>query len=338
MKSYTTILVACLCAVFAASSCRTHQIFEVLAPATYTLPSSIDTMLIVCCDEPQVWTDTNTIADPAVRARIANSERRLPSIICSVLYAQMNSDGYIPVKFYNKVVPFEQLPYLANRLCRETNTNCILAQKNVNYTRSIEVINAGIAVFIGQTVVKGSSGFSFMTPDGNYMDFAPVEYNDTVFTEAYSVKAAAGKSPSSDESIFNFGMEVADQLASMLTPGWRQEHRWLFALPSYRFASIADLIEKSQYDEARELLYNVYDNGRRRNRLRAALDISLTYEMEGNIDMAAIWCSKAMDIINNDKEFENVVCREDNYVNNLFAILQKRKTEILLLDRQMKKE
>lgn len=338
MKSNITIVIVGLIALFTVSSCRSHQTFEVLAPATYTLPPSIDTMLIVCCSEGQVWTDTSNISDPAVRARIANSERRLSNIICSVLFAQMNNDGFIPVKIHNKVVPFELLPSVAGHLCRENNTNCILVQKDVDYHKTIEVINAGIGLFIGQTTVTGSANFAFMTPDGAYMDFKPIEYNDTVFTEAYSVKAAAGKSPSSDESVFNFGMEVADNLASMLTPGWRQERRWFFSLPSYRFASIADLMEKSKYDEARELLYNIYESGRRKNRLRAALNISLTYEKEGNIDMAAIWCSKAMDMINNDKAFEKAVCKDENYVNTLFAILEKRKQEILLLDRQMKKE
>lgn len=337
MRSYIFTVIIAFTILVSLFSCRSHQTFEVLVPAPYTLPHSIDTMLVVCCNEGMVWTDTSAIAKPEERTQVANSELRIPAVMGSVIFSQMNGDGFIPVKLYSKVTPFEHLPSVADILCRESNTNCILALKDINYNKEAYVLKGGMGFYYCQTVVKGSADFSFMTPDGEYMNFKPVEYFDTVFTVDYSEKDALENAPTCNESTFSFCTSVADQMVSLITPGWEQEHRWIFALPSYRFATIANLINSGSYPEARELLYRLYENGRRKNRLRAAINISLTYEMEGDINMAGLWCSKAMDIINSNKKLERSVCRDENYVDTIFSSLEKRKREILTLDRQMRR-
>lgn len=340
MKSYIVAVFIGISALFSLISCKSSHTFEVLSPAKYTLPQNLDTLLIVCCTNGKVYSDTSSMTNPIAIKRITDSESKIPLILCSILHIQMNKDGFIPTKVYKRVLPFDSLASYSRIVCRNTNSKGILALKDVNYQRIIKVVNYSDSFPLATAItdVSGSAYLAFMTPDGTCADMTPIKLNVEWYSDGPNPETAVGRAPSSTETTYSFASVMADSIASELTPVWKTVERYLFVVPSSKFATTAEFIDKAEYDMARRILFHTYDHDRSKNKLRAALGLSLVYEMEGNIDTAAIWCSKAMDIIDSRKSLARSVCRDKEYVNNLFRELQNRKKEIAILDKQMNRK
>lgn len=337
--------------LFATASCKTVYTFESLSPAKYTLPQGVDTVLIVCGVPPAVWSDTAQCSSPIKKAEIVDAEIKFPFVTTSILYSEMNKYGFLPAKLHKYILEAERIPALADSLCRANNTNAIMVLSSISYKRTDKLYADGEKLYVvkqyideytndpdlfadSTTLVTATCQWTFVTPNGNSRQF------ETITTSPYwgkpndiSLSMSYNPIPGDRQTCFAAASDLSFKMVGELTPSWIKVNRFLFYSQKKSFLNAMDMISLNQWNEARALLSSIFENGRTRNKVHAALDMSLSFEKEGDIDAASIWCSKALDILDSAKFLKF----EREYAKELFNMLEIRKNEIARLDKQMNK-
>lgn len=331
--NFITQICISLAFLIATASCHSLYSFETLMPAKYTLPGNIDTLLIVSGVRPNNWTDSTYISNDFLREGIVFIDNRITLVVPTIAYTELNAYQYIPVKVHNKIIDSEIVPYIADSLCSAYHANAILLLDSLDLKithtpvrpDNLENYNNQDEYYI-KSNATGRCKWALISRTGHRREFEPYNKSIEGASDLFELKTHRVIS-------YEISKELATQMAADLTPSWTKIERFAFYSHNRKFIDAIDLLEQENFKASRDLLYSIYENSHKKNRFRAAIDISLTYEREGNIDAAAIWCSKALDILD---EFHGMKS-EKEYCNELFGMLEARKKDLLRLDRQMTK-
>lgn len=328
-----------LVALFSLASCRTAYHFEALTPAYYTLPQNIDSVLVVNTCPPTLWTDTSAY-DKKSAAIIAHAEKHMPMMLGTMMSNFLNQESFLPSKIYPKTISFEELKDTAFYLCRNNNANALLVLKDMDYK-------------VKSTAKKKESGLPrWMEPIYNLSDIAYIKAswvlmfpsgaskNFEIISDSIVLDIDCNYSdielliPAPRERIFYAASRVCDVFTSQITPYWRTCNREIFFSHKNKFTDAMIAIESNKWEDAKKILHEIYLNDNKKNKIRAALDLSLAYEREDDIDASLIWLFKAQELLDNKHRF---IKHEKEYAKNLLPLLLKRKEEIKKLDKQMNK-
>lgn len=337
-KSLKRVALA-LVALHTFTSCRTAYHFEALTPAYYTLPQNIDSILIVNACPPTIWTDTS-IYDQKTAATIVHAEKHLPKMLGTILGNNLIQDSFLPCKIYAKTISFEMLKDTAFYICHDYNADALLVLKDMNYKVSTTAVktNPQTPKWIEPTyditdIAHIKASWTLMFPSGANRDFE--EISDSVICRVECEFPYMNEClPTPRERAFWASSRICDVFTKQLTPYWRTCNREIFYSHKNNFTDALLAIESSKWEDAKKILHDIYLTDRKKNKVRAALDLSLAYEKEDDIDAALIWLFKAQEVLDN---IQGSLRHERQYAKNLLPLLQKRRNEVKKLDKQMQK-
>ncbi|MDO4462165.1 MAG: DUF6340 family protein [Bacteroidia bacterium] len=324
------------------SSCRSSYRFDTLKPAPYTLPKSVDTILIANCVPSTIWSDTSKF-DKKLANDIVNSEKHLPKMLCTMASTTISQDMYLYSKIFTRSISLSNLCELADTICSTNNCDAILALRDLEY--KVECDTTIVSNTLNEThfYVEYKAQWCMVFPNGIYKDLDIIAdttaFNDlhlflkngeVVMNEYYDNNIVSQVNPM--RYAYLASEDIADNLSAQLTPAWETKERTLFYTPCFNFQSSLEAIKNNDWEKARATLYSIYEKDRTRNKIRAALDLSLSFEREDNIKAALIWCFKAQDLIKNNKSTMG------EYAKDLSASLEKRLAELKKLDKQMQRK
>ena len=99
---------------------------------------------------------------------------------------------------------------------------------------------------------------------------------------------------SSDKKIVKEASEYAATMpVNYLLPHWREVSRFYFDGGNVRMRDAGVYVRENNWDSAFELWKQIYDKGKGRQKMRAAFNIGLYYEMKDNPATAIEWVEKA---------------------------------------------
>ena len=335
-KSYKEFLyIILLVMVF---SCKTENLtyytpykFEILRPAYYTLPQDIDTLLVVSCVPGIESFDSTKVYESKKAIITAKRVLSMPKALCKSFAIEFNKAEYIPSKFYTgSMIPFESLCLHADTLCRNNNVQGIIALKDFKYR---EIVSGKQLYSETEVLTINNITWAFVSPTGAYQDLEqradtiswtyPIELNSNIITDL----------PDEKEKLYTVVTNSSEKSAYLLTPAWQTITRIILSSRSTNMMAAAQWVEKNDWTNARNHWLNVMATGTPRDKARASLDIALDYERTDKIDSAAIWCSKAIDILATTEG--HGMNEESDYANRLFKVFMKRIDERQILNKQM---
>lgn len=176
-----------------------------------------------------------------------------------------------------------------------------------------------------------------------------VNANDSIFWEHTSANMAlAGSGLISDEDMLKEASEFAGTVpVKHMLPYWTTASRYLFTGGSVNMRDAAVFVREDNWEKAIELWKQTYEKKKKgKQKMYAAYNIALGYEMQDSIHQAEEWALKAQkEAYNIDKieEKKNQVSVDFSDVPNYFAVtrylnaLQERKEGMTRLNAQMQR-
>ncbi|MCR5696101.1 MAG: DUF6340 family protein [Marinilabiliaceae bacterium] len=325
------VTLASFCALLALNSCQslynttsyTTVRYEQLCPAYYTLPTEVDSVLVVDCSQ---FVPTDEAA------------KHMSAQVCSYLSSALNQSSYIYALLCQQRFGYAELRDKADSLCSSYSKKAIIALRRFDYSYSTEGTEMLGEPYVNfRRYLSTCATFSIVMPDGSARDFE--QRNDTLASTciAESAADAAQQLPSLKVLCPEAAENLAHSFAHQLVPAWERVSRpILIGAPIKEFMSASEWASSNNWDNARDLWLQIYSRGNAMQKALAAYNMAVYFEHATDIEMALLWCSKSLDHFE-DPSVTNADV-EKNTAANLFKILVQRSDEVYLLDKQMNAE
>jgi hypothetical protein len=120
------------------------------------------------------------------------------------------------------------------------------------------------------------------------------QYRDSLYWQTFQSlpEKALESLPVFEESLPEIGDVAAENISRILGPYWEQETRYYFCAGSYRMKYAVDCIRSEDWKGASALWLEEYNKGFGRSVYRAAMNMMLYYEVQGDINEALAWSKK----------------------------------------------
>ncbi|AVM56485.1 hypothetical protein C3V43_00865 [Bacteroides heparinolyticus] len=232
-----------------------------------------------------------------------------------------------------------------NHLIQNLDVDFLIALENVQMrsTRKISYI-PDWGVFHGTVDVKVYPTVKVYLPNRKG-PMVTVSTNDSIFWEEVGSGEAYVRSHLiKEEDMLKQASEFAGTIPTKhLLPYWKTDNRYLFSSGSVNMRDGAIYAKEENWTEAIALWKQTYNNKKGKQKIHAACNIALGYEMQDSIDTALEWASKAQALTdgkgkNTSKDSAELSDSMTSYylfTTSYVNELQKRKEGMARLNMQM---
>lgn len=299
--------------------------YEQLCPAYYTLPSFVDSVLVVDCSQ--------FIPDN-------EASKHLSALVCAYLSSELNQSNYIYAALCRQRMDFDELRLKADSLCNSYGKKAIVALRRFSYSHSTSSTERLHGEYLSvRRDIATEATFAIIMPNGSARDFE--QRHDTLTSSCLveSIEEAEQQLPTLKTLCPEAAENLAQSFARQLVPAWERVSRPIFILQRPKeFADAARWIQNDGWDNARDLWLQAYSQGSAEQKAIAAYNLAVYFERAGNIEMALIWCSKSLDHFDDATLKDKNMDVEKSNTQNLFKILVQRADDVYFLDKQMSAE
>lgn len=315
--------------------------FDVLRPASYTLPSWADTVIIA--DGALYPTVIDSTVPPDDQASLINGRAVLLSQqSCQAMMNSFNKSKFLKARLW---LPQKDKRGLSvadiTNILDGTSHSIILSLSELSSVSTIHSYvgqdDEGGTTLCGMIVSATSSRIELITSPS---DIYPLdERNDTVIFSAcdYTPQAVAEQLPSISRRYITQGNTIGQKNADAFIPVWQTVYRSVYVSTDPDILAAYSWVNKDNWDEAINLWNRAASSARRTaDKVRAMLNLALAYERSDDPTLAAIWCSRALDTIETlDPKKADKLEDEKNRASSMFAYLMERQKQKEQLDAQM---
>ncbi|MCI5778098.1 MAG: DUF6340 family protein [Bacteroidales bacterium] len=314
--------------------------FDVLRPASYTLPTWADSIIIVDGVTAPVVIDSTISVETSAkinqgRGKIVGHE------VCKAMAAAFNNSGYMKAIV---AIPNAEETGLSDAnidtLLRGRRHTIILSLKDLRSESKLKVTTEyeiGATLLCGIITSATETGFELIASPASR--FPLTHRNDTIIFKSCELTpdAVAGNIPTIEERYTEQAKYVGQKNADAFIPAWQKVYRSVYISTDPDMLAAQTWIEQDNWDEAVNLWGRVSTESRKAgDRVRAMMNISLAYERADDPIMAGVWCSRAIDTIEKlpAKEAEKLSSEKER-AEIIFAYLIERQKQKETLDTQM---
>ncbi len=325
-----------------ASVSRQQVVFDVLRPAAYTLPTWADSIIVVeAVENPQMSDVTIDATNQLARGLAESGQARMPYTICKAVANEIAKSGYMKVVQHMPHVAQDVFADTVNKLLSGSQNTIVLALTKLNSNSTVGISRVededGDMVDCATLVCATASQFTLVAQGGVSQPLE--ERNDTLlFVSCGSSLSTIVKGlPQITDRYTEQGQDVGQKTADMLIPVWTRVRRNIYTTNNKNMAAAATWVSKNNWDEARNLWTDTYMNSQTiENRIFSALNIALSYEREDLPEEAALWCSKALDMLETaNADTKKEMTSVGKHAQSMFTYLLRRTEQKSLLDKQM---
>ncbi|MCU4165622.1 DUF6340 family protein [Carboxylicivirga caseinilyticus] len=342
MMKYTLSLILAVLLV-ACSSTSSIISYEILRPAKYTVPPEVKSVVLINNSYPYERKDIH-IANIDGQSQVLDTslfvgypDSVLVSLRHSLLYKNFFDTVYYDTIHYKKVLPSNPIEKLSEEqiknICGKYNADAVLALEAYVYGTKLELENHPEICFS----TLGVYGFNYwrMYDGYTYESIISEMQKDTIYWygDGYNMDVSLIGFPTLEKANTEFAFYMGDEFSGMMVPEWERIERNLFIKGNSYFVEANEWLGKNNTDEARKLWGYIYEKGKELEKARAAHNIAVTLEREGDINNALIWAFKSYEVY---KRMMNSLYKEESEdAKNYYVYLTHRKNEIIRLDEQV---
>lgn len=235
------------------------------------------------------------------------------------------------------------------QLTRELDVDFLIAVENVQMRaiRKVESISPYGNAYLGTIDLKVCPTVSVYLP-GRKGPMVTLNTCDSIYWEEVGNSVAyTGSRLISEKEMVRQGSEFAGTVpVRRLLPYWKTADRYLFTNGSVNMRDAAIYVKEKNWEEAIKLWKQVYQHKKGKQKMYAAYNLALGYELQDSIGPALEWARKAqaealkVDKVEEKKSAEGVYAEDvPNYLlTSLYVTeLEKRQESITRLKMQMQR-
>ncbi len=340
--------------------------FEVLRPAGFSFPPDIKSVVLV--DNSKVFSDTSVnvirVDDEIIlvdTTKLNDYTKMVLNAVKSELENRVFFDSvYVDTIKYKSISKGKMIDKLTNNqiidICDKFGADAIVSLDAYRYANNINVTSSGnpdaIIVLneIGTTLktsISDSGDSFFSSYDASAINLWRI-YNcsdrsvlnvyvqkDTIFWDGFglSINSSLSNFIQLDKATREIGSYLSYQLVDYLAPYWEEVTRQLYTSGNMHFLNATDWVNKDNWQEAEKTWNYIYENGSKKAKIKASLNLALSLERRGEIDEAKNWTSKAYTLLLEMKSLNKTKLKM--YVVFYYKDLQKRTKEYEKLVEQL---
>lgn len=273
--------------------------YEVLTPATYSVPPEVKSVVLVNNSYPFENKEAH-VAIVNGHSQPLDSIINLgfpDSVLVSLKYTLefeqfFDTVYYDTLRYNNKLtgVPMGELPKnKVFRICDKYGADAVLGLDAYTYGTELKVQETVEGTFSSMDV----HGMSFWRLyDGKTGDILFKDLQkDTIFWygDGESIEASIFRFPTIGQANNQFAFYVGEHFVDKIVPKWERVQRRFFDEGGVYFNAATDWIAKNNYEEARKIWAYIYEHGKLLDQARAAHNVAVSLEKDGDIVNAAQW-------------------------------------------------
>lgn len=323
----------------ALSSCTNtlYTSIEVLKPARVTFPKSVNSVLIV----------NNAPIQPenlGHKTELFNQNPQNPAIktdslgiFCVSSFAEtlaekdfFNRVETSPINQNNldfKLSPQPMTMEKATELCKNYNTDAVISLNRILVNDlQAELFNETKNTYISFLEAKYDLHWTIYVPENTRM--GSITTRDTLYweSEAFNRKKAIAGLPDRQNALIDGAILSGESSVNHFIPKWEKVDRYFFNFNSGMYKKGIDKIYYQSWEDAIQIFDSLYLITRNDyKKMKLANNLSVLYEMKGQIDKAIEFAESALTIVN-----DLPIMDYNSYwvISNRYEEIQNRKEEI----------
>jgi len=261
----------------------------------------------------------------------------LVSLNHSLQYKHFFDTVYLDTTHYKSNYPSKPLielsEYQIKSICDKYKADAVLSLEAYVYGTELE-IEKFPDIYYSTMAVHGFNYWRMY----DVMESEPIltdMQKDTIYwyDEGGSLESSIYRLPNLQDANTEFAFYMGDEFSRLLVPDWERIERQLYIKGNSYFVAANDWLGKGNLNEARKLWNYIYENGKDLEKARAAHNIAVTFEREGNIQDALMWSYRSYTVYN--QVLKALYVDEKTDAQNYYVYLTHRKNEIKKLDEQV---
>ncbi|SFE90035.1 DUF6340 family protein [Thermophagus xiamenensis] len=158
---------------------------------------------------------------------------------------------------------------------------------------------------------------------------------DTIFWDAadYSMNSSVAHLPQYRDALKMAAQNAGVKYADYVAPSWELQSRRFYIKGHPLFYKASEMVSEGKWEEAGRIWYYVYQNGKGKQKARAAFNLALSKEMQGDFLEAAAWAWKGLEEYQNLKSLSANQAEKD-FCKFYYMLLARRMQEKKKLDAQ----
>jgi hypothetical protein len=303
--------------------------FNVIIPALIDVPSHIKVAAMI--DRTLVEDETSNVIEGVITGEMFGEDKLGTQILMDGVHAMLENAATVKIKrtteVYSGGMPFsaafpEPLSWEeVEKLCEKYKVDAIVA---------IEKFDSDFIIVPGvnQTATV-KAGIRMYDPESkSIVDQYQFNHQESWGSGELSLEAALNGLISKNAAVKEASYEAGIQYGRRLSPTWYRVSRPYFKKSKGDdvFAEGARMMEVNDWYAAKEALFQAVENGHRKTKGKAAHNLAVVCEIEGNLEDAKGWAQEAWGKYKNKKS--------KDYLYDL----NRRINEMARVDKQMAKK
>ncbi len=278
--------------------------FNVIIPALIDVPDHIKVAAMI--DRTLVDDDASNVIEGVITGELIGEDKLATQILMDGVHAMLQNAATVSIKRTNEVYsggsPFsaafpEPLSWEEiEALCDKYQADAIVA---------IEKFDSDFIIIPGASqVVTVKAGIRMYDPAlKSIIDQYQYSHKENFGTGELSIEAAINGLISKNAAVKEASYEAGIAYGRRLSPSWYRISRKYYRKSKGDdvFAEGARMMEINDWYAAKEALLLAMDTGHRKTKGRAAHNLAVVYEIEGNLEEAKVWVQAAWGKYKNKK-------------------------------------
>lgn len=278
--------------------------FNVIIPALIDVPDHIKVAAMI--DRTLVDDDASNVIEGVITGELIGEDKLATQILMDGVHAMLQNAATVSIKRTNEVYsggsPFsaafpEPLSWEEiEALCDKYQADAIVA---------IEKFDSDFIIIPGASqVATVKAGIRMYDPAlKSIIDQYQYSHKENFGTGELSIEAAINGLISKNAAVKEASYEAGIAYGRRLSPSWYRISRKYYRKSKGDdvFAEGARMMEINDWYAAKEALLLAMDTGHRKTKGRAAHNLAVVYEIEGNLEEAKVWVQAAWGKYKNKK-------------------------------------
>ncbi|MCW3787074.1 DUF6340 family protein [Plebeiibacterium sediminum] len=290
-------------------SCSTYEqlSIDVLMPAKYTFQPEIKSIVLV--DNARAYREKNThkIAVPSGAYSIDTIWKDdFPDIFLYGLKYELDQRNFFDSVYVHEISlrrsGLSDTTFLTwsmvNELCKKYDAQAVVSIDDYIYQTNIKVEDLYDGNMYGYLDASSSVLYRGYNNLNKSLIFSKVS-SDTISWSVYGngLSYVAQNLPNLRQGLADLANYMGDKAVNDIAPFWETEKRILYSSGNFYFMQAAEHVRNDNWGEAIKLWKYVFDNSKKLIKSRAAYNLALASEVEGDYKSASYWIKEGLDIV-----------------------------------------
>lgn len=270
--------------------------FNVIIPALIDVPDHIKVAAMI--DRTRVEDEASNVIEGVLTGEMIGEDKLATQILMDGVHAMLQHAATVSLKRTTEVypggspfsaafpdpIPWEEIELL----CKKYQADAIVA---------IEKFDSDFIIVPGvnQTATVKAGIRMYDPASKSIIDQYQYSHQESWSAGPLTLETALNGLISKNAAIKEASYEAGIEYGRRLSPSWYRISRKYYrkSKGDHVFAEGARMMEVNDWDAAREALFLAVENGKRKTKGKAAHNLAVVFEIEGNLEEAKAWAQEA---------------------------------------------